>query len=374
VVPAQARSCSHTEAVSSSFKPNLEEVASSRASTTRQVLPNPSNCINILSSVIGRHHPPVVKPPVQIKVAGNRFLILLSYLLMKNNITIEYLKNDFRNLGLKTGDTVFIAADLLRVGYFNVNRENTYKDWINLLCEVVGDEGTLVIPAYTSTFPKWKKNRQILFTRDSPTTSGALSLAFQNDSRCIRSKHPTNSCFAIGKNARHVLEGHDAASTSYRPYGKVIELGGKNLMIGAFEEKKLAPMAMHYAQETLGVTRKHWSTGLYQTYYVDSDHKTKLFTRNDVGGCTAGGFKSYGHHVLHQAINFGKVGKSVAAYIDCAKSFKIFQEIIKNSPQLIKCDDAFCPYCYGSPIHKHPIFWVKKLYRFLRKSKSLRKS
>jgi hypothetical protein len=41
----------------------VEELASSRASTTRQAFPSPSNCPNVSSGVIARHHLVGVKPP-----------------------------------------------------------------------------------------------------------------------------------------------------------------------------------------------------------------------------------------------------------------------------------------------------------------------
>jgi len=56
-VPAWARSLGHNKAVSSTFSMDFEELASSRASTTRQGFPSPSNCPNVSSSVIAGHHP-----------------------------------------------------------------------------------------------------------------------------------------------------------------------------------------------------------------------------------------------------------------------------------------------------------------------------
>lgn len=294
---------------------------------------------------------------------------------MRSCVTVKQLKVDLQNLGIEAGDTVFIAADLLRVGYFNESREKTLTDWVNLLIDIVGSDGTLVIPAYTRAFLRFKPDRSIVFTPNSPTTSGALSAAFAKNSNCMRSQHPTNSCFAIGKNSKKILEGHNEKSSSYFPYGKVIELGGKNLMIGAFDEKKLAPMAMHYAQETLGVTKTNWAVGLFQTFFVDSEKTVKLYTRPDVGGCTAGGFKSYGYHIINQAIRFGHVGRGLSACVDCAKSHKIFIDLIKNNPDMVKCENVMCPCCYGSPAYMHPVFWLKKVYsRFVIRNNINRKS
>jgi len=60
--------------LSSAFRKNVEELASRRASTTRQALPSPSNCPNVSSGVIARHHPVGVKPPpFPLEIARNHF-------------------------------------------------------------------------------------------------------------------------------------------------------------------------------------------------------------------------------------------------------------------------------------------------------------
>ncbi len=134
-------------------------------------------------------------------------------------------------------------------------------------------------------------------------------------------------------------------------------------MIGAFADKRLAPMAMHCAQEFLGITKRKWSVGLSQSYYFNEIGERKLFTRRAVGGCTAGGFKSLGHHILGGAISFGYVGKGLSAYIDCQKSMEIFLEIFTKNPHLLRCDNSMCRDCFGSPIHMHPFFWAKTIWR-----------
>lgn len=280
----------------------------------------------------------------------------------------ETIVNNLIGLGLKKRDTLFIAADLLRVGYFSGGRDKTMNDWIDILLSIVGAEGTLVIPAYTQSFFRFFKNRNIVFSVDCTSTSGALSAAFQKYPGVARSKHPTNSCFAIGKNAEYILDGHDEHASSYLPYRKVVDCNGKNLMIGAFSDDRLSPMAMHCAQETLGLTKKHYLAGKLQSYFVTSSGDLGLFTRLDAGGCTAGGYKTYGHHILSDAISFGFVGNGMSALIDCKKSLEIFLDILTNNPDLVKCDNKRCASCYGSPILWHPLFWLKKITYMIKRS------
>ncbi len=279
-------------------------------------------------------------------------------------ISAATIEKQIKELGVKQGDVVFLAADLLKVGYFSNDKDSTLRDWVNILINVVDNDGTLVVPSYTNSFSFLYKKSNVIFSNDAPTTSGSLSQAFQKYPGVLRSQHPTNSCFAIGKYAKFILDGHDEKSSAYLPYQRVVSLKGKNLMLGAIEDAKLAPMGMHCAQESLDLTRKNWLAGVLQTYYYDQFGNIKIFTRNDVGGCTGGAHKAIGYHIIEKAITFGKVGRSLSAYIDCEKSFSIFKKILKENPALIKCDGIeTCGCCYGSPIYRHPLFWLKKIFK-----------
>jgi aminoglycoside 3-N-acetyltransferase len=270
--------------------------------------------------------------------------------------------SEIKALGIKEGDILFLSANLLKVGYFSIDRQTTLYDWVKMLIEIVGENGTLVIPAYTNSFSIFNKRSDVIFSNDAVTTSGSLSYAFQMYPGVLRSKHPTNSCFAIGRYAKFILDGHDENSSSYLPYLKVVLLKGKNLLLGTVDDESLSPMGMHCAQESLGLTKKHWLAGILQTYYYDDSDNIKLFTRKDVGGCAAGGHKTLGYHIFQKAIVFGRVGRSLSACIDCEKSFKIFKETLSKNPFSIKCDNKKkCACCYGSPVYRHPIFWVRKL-------------
>lgn len=279
----------------------------------------------------------------------------------KKLMTAESIESDLRELGVQKGDIIFIAADLMRVGFHAGCREQTLAFWINVLLDSVGDEGTLIIPSYTESFPRWRKDINCVFSACSKTTSGALSEAFAGYPGVVRSSHPTNSCFGIGPQASVILGGHNENTSSYFPYHRVISMGGKNLMLGAVSDEKLAPMAIHAAQEYLGLTRKNWQSGLVQSFYINEKHEKKLFTRHDIGGCTSFGYKTIGHHLIARAISIGKVGRGLAAYIDCKKSFDLICEIYGRQPSLLRCDDSSCRDCYGSPPLRHPLFWGGQL-------------
>ena len=277
----------------------------------------------------------------------------------KNELIIEQI----HHLGIANGDIVFLTADLLRVGFYEKNPETTYRLWIDILIEIVGESGTLVIPAYSNFFSKYFPDPNCIFDLKSPTISGSLSIAFSKYPNVKRSSHPTNSCFAIGPHSEYILQGHDHLSSSYLPYHRVIELNGKQLFLGSIRDSKQGPMTIHAVQEVLGLTRKAWQRGLFQCYYFDNSGSRKIFSRMDFGGCTGFGYKTIGHHFISDAITFGPVGRSFSACVDCKKSYNLMLDLFLTNKELLKCDDLYCSDCYQNRILKR----YKYIYSILLK-------
>lgn len=260
---------------------------------------------------------------------------------------MQKLVNDLRGLGLKRGDVVFLAADLLRVGYFNKSVEQTLRDWIAVFDEVLGPAGTVVMPSYTPVALRLFSRERFLFTRSARSDSGSLTNGYlQHATDLVRSIHPSNSCIARGPAAESILRGHDSGALAYLPYKRVVELGGKNLMLGTVDLKN-APITFHCAQELLGHTRHHPLSGLLETRYREDDGRERNFVVRELGGCTRGGHKAWGYHLEAQAVKFGNVGKGLSALVDTQKSLEIFLKISQSNPGLLRCDNKYCISCYG---------------------------
>ena len=261
-------------------------------------------------------------------------------------ITKDTILSDLKNLGLMQGDTVFITADLMRVGYLGKNRSSTRSDWVLFFKELLGDSGTFMTVSYSKSFPLFSFDKENPFDKETPTNSGSLARALleSNDSR--RSSHPTNSYVAIGEKAEYLTEGHSEKSLCYDPTKKIIELKGKNLMLGTIDGIN-APMVFHYVQQILGQTLDDPLSGLTGCYYKDAEDKVKKFIRRDVGGCSSAGNKLYSYLINQECISIGKVGNAVSALIDAERSFEICKEIMEENPRFSMCADKSCLSCYG---------------------------
>ena len=66
--------------------------------------------------------------------------------------TVDSVLSDLVALGVRQGDVIFVTADLIQVGLFFKNRKETERAWVSLLNQAVGDEGTIIVAAYTPTF------------------------------------------------------------------------------------------------------------------------------------------------------------------------------------------------------------------------------
>jgi aminoglycoside 3-N-acetyltransferase len=140
---------------------------------------------------------------------------------------------DLYTLGIRPGDAVFIHLALTEIGYVPGGPATV----IAALKTVVGDMGTVVMPAYPAggvTFD-YVKRQPIFDVRHTPTALGAVPETFRQQSGTVRSLHPTHSVCAWGRHARFLVEGHERSEVPFGPgtaFRKFVDLGGRELIIG----------------------------------------------------------------------------------------------------------------------------------------------
>jgi aminoglycoside 3-N-acetyltransferase len=200
--------------------------------------------------------------------------------------SIEKLKNDILDLGVKSGDTLLIRADLGAIGRLETKKK---EDYINFILDVVGKDGTIVGLSFTSGFFV-KRNKNIVFDGNNKSNTGAFSNTMLKHPKSIRSTHPTNSYVAIGKNSEYILEGHNEKSGAYDPIRKVMSLNGKMLLIGCVNSSP-GFTTTHLAEIDLGLHKKIIFPTLNGAYYKKNG-KIKIFKRKDQGGPPVSGYLS----------------------------------------------------------------------------------
>ncbi len=136
-------------------------------------------------------------------------------------------------MGIKQGDVLLVHAALSSMGYV----EGGAKTVVESLLDAVGQSGHLLMPTSSNDGRQLDFIRcgEIFDVRHTPSRMGAISEYFRKLPNALRSLHPTESVACIGPQAEEFVQGHFGAITAYRadsPFGKVIEKGGKILMIG----------------------------------------------------------------------------------------------------------------------------------------------
>ncbi len=138
-------------------------------------------------------------------------------------VTKEKLVEDFRGIGLKADDAVGLHSSLKSIGWVEGGPEAV----IEALMEVVGSEGTILMPTMNAPAPEF-------FVADTPSRTGIITERLRQRPDVIRSAHPTHSVAVWGKHARHIADGHAAASALGvdSPFHRLVKRGGYILLLG----------------------------------------------------------------------------------------------------------------------------------------------
>ena len=134
--------------------------------------------------------------------------------------TLDGLSRDFTAAGIEPGMVLMVHSALSRVGW-TVGGAATV---IRALLDVLGPEGTLVMPAespFLSDPAFWRDERipeawhetiranlPLFDPRITPTTMGAVPEAFRTYPGTLRSNHPLVSVCANGRDAARIVSEH----------------------------------------------------------------------------------------------------------------------------------------------------------------------
>ncbi len=146
-------------------------------------------------------------------------------------------EEDFRyiltkKLGITNGDVVFVHSSVE-----NLNPGFSMYAIIDILLDIVGDEGTLVFPCWHFDYraEDYLRKDEVFDVRKSLTVMGFLPWLACRYQDALRSLHPTNSCVAIGKYAEEITSEHHTSiypCGEKSPFYKIVNYGGKIIGLG----------------------------------------------------------------------------------------------------------------------------------------------
>ena len=166
-------------------------------------------------------------------------------------VTWREIAEGLRELGLERGSTVLVHSSLSSFGYVVGGAEAVIK----ALVEVVGEEGTVVVPTLTGSIRDCPENPPV-FSPDKPCWTGRIPETLRRMPGAIRSLHPTHSVAALGAGAEDLVRGHERCWTPCgegSPYVKLARGGGYILFLGVTLESNTT----FHAAEELAQVRYH---------------------------------------------------------------------------------------------------------------------
>jgi len=145
----------------------------------------------------------------------------------------QQISEKLKSIGIKNGDLIMLHSSLSKIGFV----ENGANTVIDAFTEVLGNFGTLVMPAFPSIGFNYDylRTNPVFNLNSTPSKMGIITEVFRKKEHVFRSLHPTDSVCAIGKHAEYLVKDHFNQLTPYNshsPFYKLTQLHGKIILIG----------------------------------------------------------------------------------------------------------------------------------------------
>ncbi|MGI5924505.1 MAG: AAC(3) family N-acetyltransferase [Lentisphaeria bacterium] len=140
------------------------------------------------------------------------------------------LTRDLERSGIRRQDTLLVHSSMKAIGRVE-GRADTVLD---VLSDYLRDEGLLVFP--TLTWSNVNAEQPVFSVRDTPSVVGILPELFRQRPGVHRSRHPTHSVAALGRDAEAFVEGHerfDSPAALGSPWERLRQRRAKIMFIGA---------------------------------------------------------------------------------------------------------------------------------------------
>lgn len=151
-----------------------------------------------------------------------KFKKKIGRLIFHKKYTADDLINIMTNLGMKKGSVVCIHASMMEF----YNYKGTAQELIDKIMEILGSEGTLIMPSYPYIPPN-EKDTFIFDPHNEPTTAGFLAETFRKYPGVKRSNNVQHSVCAIGKYANYLIKDHTKCLDCWdlnSPWSRMCEL------------------------------------------------------------------------------------------------------------------------------------------------------
>lgn len=250
-------------------------------------------------------------------------------------VTKETIKEGLKQLGLKKGDMILVHSSLSSFGYVAGGTDAV----IDALLEVVGKEGTIVVPTLTGSAELSPQNPPIFDVHNTVCWTGEIPETFRSRKEAIRSLHPTHSVAAIGAQARFLTKDHEKSITPCgkgSPYCKLAELGGYVLLLGV----GLQVCTLFHTVEELAELPYHMQKDWVLAKVIDErGNKREIKIKIHLYGLQRNFPRMEPLLLGKGAMKTGTIGKSTVRLINADKLVKITLAKLKKDPYFLLKND-----------------------------------
>ena len=109
------------------------------------------------------------------KLLLNKYLTV--HTVNKMKLDKNYIKEQLIKVGLKKGDSVLVHSQLLKVGIPEEDVFDLGKYYLDIILEIIGDDGELVLPAFTYSYCK---NKVFSPLKDMSSVSSLANTCIRN--------------------------------------------------------------------------------------------------------------------------------------------------------------------------------------------------
>jgi len=182
-------------------------------------------------------------------------------------------------LGLSRGDSVLVHSS-----FGNLKAGFSPKEAVELLMEIVGQDGNILMPYYPEDSRNWLEQGKVFDVKTTPTRSGILSVTFASFPEVKKSLHPIKSLAVWGKDRDYLISTHHESVTPFdekSPYYLLSKLhNSKSIGVGVFKNSMV-----HSAEDVISAYPRYYYQKTYEGQCVDYDG-AKTIVKTQVHGET----------------------------------------------------------------------------------------
>ncbi|EAK9946142.1 aminoglycoside N(3)-acetyltransferase [Campylobacter lari] len=190
--------------------------------------------------------------------------------LFKNNnyiFTTLDLVNCLKQMGIKKGDILYMHSEIYNFGVPLINPKKILHIFLDCFFEVIGKEGTLIMPTFTYSFCK----NEIYDKLNSKSTVGALTEYFRTWGGVKRTNDPIFSCAVKGAKEELFLKDTTSCFGENSVFDELTKNNGKIILFGS---KDLGITYVHHIEEKAQIRHRYFKE--FSGYTIDEKgNKTK---------------------------------------------------------------------------------------------------